>query len=351
MDYYRPLLTLSLAGSHATVNAVLELLNTKAGSLPFTPAISGVLTQEHGCQWQKGRVFSPEELLRDAPVHKRINGGTIGFLKKIPSDVFLDIDSAESDHGNETAAFLLEALHSGRHVITNNRAALAFHLPELQQAAERTHRLLRFESCLLDGLPVFNLRRYCLQGERIHRIRGILNSTSNYVLQRMAQGIVQINAVAEARAAGLCEQNPDFDLNGWDAALKVRILATALMDGSIDIAAIRRDDWNLHAAEIVARANKQGGRPAQIASIEYDGERITASVRLQTLAQDDAFFSLADYQYGLALKTDSVGELVLLGRTPGLRSRAFGFLADLMDIYTLHIKQQRPSLFDSEDSV
>ncbi len=348
MDYFRPLFTLSLAGTHPAIEAVLHLLREKSDSLPFTPAISGILTREHGCLWQKGRVFSPDELLHNPPAHKRINGGVIGFLKKVPSDVFLDVDSAESDDGRETAASLLAALESGRHVVSNNKSALAFHLSALLQSAEAARRMLRYESVLLDGLPVFNLKRYCLQTEGIVRIRGILNSTSNYVLQRMVQGVAQLNALAEARAAGITEQNPDFDLNGWDAALKAAILAQSFMGTLLQVSDIRRDDWSLRAPEVIARAQRQGGRPAQVVTIEHNEGRCSASVRLQNLQPGDPFYSLEGYEYGLALGSESIGELILMGKTPGLRSRAYGFLADLLEIYLQHVRKQRPSLFDAE---
>src|SRR5258706_8867068 len=93
----------------------------------------------------------------------------------------------------------------------------------------------------MDGVPVFSLAQRCLRGNTILRIEGILNSTTNFVLCEMERGLSLAAAVDGARRLGVAEADPRYDLDGWDAAVKVSALANVLLDAELVPEAVERE--------------------------------------------------------------------------------------------------------------
>ncbi len=348
MNYYRPVVRLVFIGFGHVARETVKLLHEKADTLPFSPAIAGIYTRKLGYRWVPGKAFFPHEILQELPPARRVQGGPLKFIERVQADVLIELTHPNiQDQGEPAASFLRAALNSGKHVVTANKGPIAFHYHELMQLARRNDRLLRFESTVADGLPIFNLVRYALPLTRIQRIRGLLNSTSNYVLSRMAAGVPQMRAVAEARAAGIAEADFQLDLDGWDSAMKCMVLANVLWQ-PIELENITRDTFDQRAHEIIARAATTGGKPQQVATLtRADSGEIHAAVRLQVTPPDDPLYCLGGYDLGVILETDTMGSLLMVEKSPGLRQTAFGVLADLVDIYYRGIAPRRqPSLFD-----
>jgi homoserine dehydrogenase len=157
----------------------------------------------------------------------------------LPSSVVVtsDVAAAASDPGADVVVELLggldpagpivlEALERGRSVVTANKHLLAARGPELEAAAVAGRATIRFEAAVGGGTPVLRLLADDLVGMRIERVRGVVNGTTNWILDRMAlDGLDAAAALAAAQAAGYAEADPGFDLEGIDAADKLVILA------------------------------------------------------------------------------------------------------------------------------
>ncbi len=350
MNYYRPVVRLAFMGYGHVARETIKLLHEKAASLPFSPAIAGIYTRKLGYRWVPGKAFFPHEILQELPPARRVQGGPHKFIERIQADVVIELTHPNiDDRGEPAAGYIRTALETGKHVVTANKGPIAFHYAELLSLARKHRRLLRFESTVADGLPIFNLVRYSLPLTRIRRVRGLLNSTANYVLSRMAAGVPQMRAVAEARAAGIAEADFQLDLDGWDSAIKCMVLANALWQ-PIELENITRDAFDQRAQEIIARAAASGGKPQQVVTLtRSENGDVHAAVRLQVTPPDDPFYSLSGYDLGLMLETDTMGNLFLVEQSPGLRQTAFGVLADLVDIYLRGIAPERePTLFDAD---
>jgi len=146
-------------------------------------------------------------------------------------DVLLnpDIDIlVELIGGYEPArTFVLRALHAGKHVVTANKAILAKYWSDIFEHARIYRRLIYFEGAVGGGIPVIQALNEGLAGNRIIKIAGILNGTTNFVLTRMSQlGITYAAALKEAQKAGFAEADPTFDVEGIDSAHKIAILAS-----------------------------------------------------------------------------------------------------------------------------
>ena len=115
------------------------------------------------------------------------------------------------------------------HAVTANKGPVVHGYRELSELAAQRGRRFLFESAVMDGAPIFSLFRGPLPAAELRGFNGILNSTTNLILERMEQGRTFDEAVAYCQRAGLAETDPSADVDGWDAAIKVAALATVLM--------------------------------------------------------------------------------------------------------------------------
>ncbi len=165
------------------------------------------------------------------------------FARTCPADLLVEITTLNPADGQPALDHVRAALESGKHVATANKGPIAHGLRELRALAAAQGVGLRFESTLLDGTPIINMMEYCLPVTEVISFRGLLNSTSNYVLSLMAGGMTLEDAVAEAQRAGVAEADPSNDLDGWDASVKATVIANALMGADIRPADVRRTGW------------------------------------------------------------------------------------------------------------
>ena len=118
-------------------------------------------------------------------------------------------------------------------MITANKGPVAFAYRRLAQAAERADRRFLFEGAVMDGVPIFNLVRETLPPVQILGFRGVVNSTTNFILTAMEQGQRFEDALAEMQARGIAEADASLDIDGWDAAAKTAALANVLLGANI----------------------------------------------------------------------------------------------------------------------
>lgn len=234
--------------------------------------------------------------------------------------------------GREPArSALVAALAAGRHVVTANKLVLAEDGAELQRlASERGARLLG-SAAVGGSAPV--LERVVALGRRVRAVRGVLNGTANLVLERLSFGASLESALDEARERGLAERDPGRgrgrDLDGSDAAAKLRVIAAALGAQRIDVA---REPLDASAASRACAARASGRRLRQVAELAFDGQGARASVRLVELGHEDALFDLPEVQNSAVL----YGDRGVLERVGGIGAgrwpTAEAVLGDLLEI-------------------
>jgi homoserine dehydrogenase len=224
------------------------------------------------------------------------------------------------------------ALAAGKSVVTANKGPIAHGYRELRALAEIRGVLLRFESTVMDGTPIFNMAEAALPATTISGFRGLLNSTSNYVLSRMAQGETLEKAVSGAQKLGIAEANPANDLEGWDASVKATVLANVLMGSDIRPGDVRRDGLGAEAMRAAQAALLPGQTLKQVAEAERVGESVSVRVRLVALPPGDALAHLSGMEAALTLHTDTMGDLTIIEGEGGPRQTAHGVMADLVAV-------------------
>ncbi|MCY0875224.1 MAG: homoserine dehydrogenase [Firmicutes bacterium] len=228
---------------------------------------------------------------------------------------------------------ITEALLAGKHVITANKELLAKHGDELMTLARRQGVRLLFEASVAGGIPIVHMVEAYLTANRILAIRGILNGTCNYILTKMEeQGLTFAEALYNAQELGYAEADPESDIEGYDAAYKLCILANLAFSQQTPITAVKRSGITT-LAPIDLRMAKQFGTALKLIGIArlVDG-RPELEVGLRFLAQGDALASVRDVFNAVTLTADVVGDLTFIGRGAGELPTASAVIEDLMEV-------------------
>jgi homoserine dehydrogenase len=157
-------------------------------------------------------------------------GSSVELIEKSASDLMVEATPTCIEDGEPGLTFIRHALSKGIHVVTPNKGPLVAAFKELTALAEKNGCEFLYEGTVAGAVPIFSLVRECLQGDRVLKISGILNGTTNYILSKMYFEETSFElALKEAQERGITERNPSYDIDGVDAACKVLILANAVM--------------------------------------------------------------------------------------------------------------------------
>ena len=340
-------LRIAILGYGNVGRALIAMLAEKADVLRnhhnLTVGVTGVMTRRAG-GWLAADGISPADVLASGwPVNGLPTGAeafaddSLIFAATAPADVLVELTTLDATTGQPALDHVRAALTAGKSVVTANKGPIAHAYRELRTLAEERGVALRFESTVMDGTPIFNMAAASLPATTIAGFRGLLNSTSNYVLSRMAQGETLEEAISGAQRLGIAEANPANDLEGWDAAVKATVLANVLLGADLRPADVRREGLGAEAMCQAHDALLPGQTLKQVAEAERIGDTVTARVRLEALSPGDLLAHLSGMEAGLTLRTDTMGDLTLIEGEGGPSQTAHGVLADLVAIATTKV--------------
>lgn len=254
------------------------------------------------------------------------------------ANVLIELTTMNPQSGEPALSHIHQALTIGMDVITANKGPIAHAGEELQTLARSRHVQLRFESTVMDGLPLLNLAEFTLPVVDIRGFRGLLNTTSSIVLRQMEQGKSLEEAIYLAQQIGVAEADPWHDLDGWDAAMKTTILANALLKARLTPPMIQRTGIrDLSQADVIAAA--QAGTPVRlVSSAQIIEGKTVATVRPERLQPADPLHSSKDGGI-VTLETEAMGNISLIEHDTNVKQTAYGVLSDLIIVLrTTHIK-------------
>jgi homoserine dehydrogenase len=277
------------------------------------------------------------DLVRKTGSIEGYEGGRKGLssletIRESNADVIVEVTWTNLKTGEPGLTHIRESLTSGRHVITSNKGPIAVAYPELKSLA-RSHKVfLRFESTVLSGTPALNLGLESLAGLDISSVRGIVNSTTNYILTEMEKGRSYAEALREAQGLGYAEADPTMDVEGWDAVGKVVILANAVMDGNLKVGDVERTGITGVSSEDVEEAKLEGRRIKLIAQAWKRDGVVKAKVSPEKIPLTDFLAHVNGTLNALTFTTDGLGEVTVIGRGAGGVEASHGLLSDLIVI-------------------
>ena len=246
--------------------------------------------------------------------------------------VVVETTTLDIVRGEPATRHIRTALAGGAHVVTANKGPVAFAYRALARAAARAGRRFLFEGAVMDGVPVFNLVRETLPSVRVKAFRGVVNSTTNFILTAMEQGRPFDAALKEMQARGIAEADASLDVDGWDAAAKTAALANVWLGADITPHDVDRRGITTADGPAAAAAMAAGRRLKLVARARREGRRIVARVAPEELPGDDPLARIEGQQNAIILETDLLDEIAVVQRGGNLTHTAYALLSDLVTI-------------------
>ncbi len=236
----------------------------------------------------------------------------------------------EAIGGTTTARVLVEsALRRGIRVVTANKALLAERGPQLQQLARTNGTRIDFEGAVAGAIPVVRCVRSGAAGVGITRVSGILNGTSNFVLDRVAEGASLADAIAVAQQLGYAEADPTRDLSGEDAEDKLRVLSWLIFGVDPSSLSVVRRGIDAETAAWAAHVAAEGDRVKLIATCSLEEGSLLARIVPTRVTHEDPWASVSGPSNRIVIESASAGALIFHGAGAGGRATAGAVLSDV----------------------
>jgi len=338
-------LKVALLGFGNVGRALASLLIAKNDTLraeyDLSIRVVGIQTGRHGT------AIDPNGILLNTALDAVRYGSSLGGLHRGTSitDSEAFIDACEADlifetvptnptDGMPALAYARQILGQGTHLVTANKGPVAFGYKELRQLAAEHGVGFFFESTVMDGGPVLAVGREGLPGAEVRQIRGIFNSTTNYILTRMEQEDLSFEAaLAAAQKIGIAETDPTLDIDGWDSSIKTVILANVLMGSDLRPADVDRTGIRGMALSDVQVAAEEGKRIRLLCEAwRDDSGKVQAGVHPERVPADNVLASVTGTTSIVDFETDVLPRLTIIEHDPGPKTTAYGMLADMINI-------------------
>jgi homoserine dehydrogenase len=328
-------LNVAVLGCGSVGSQVVRLLTEQAGDL-------------------QARVGAPVQLVGvavrriDAPREVEVPDGLLttdaaGLVARDDVDVVVEVIG-----GIEPArSLILAALEGGASVVTANKALLAEDGPTLFEAAEKAGRDLYYEAAVAGAIPILRPLRESLAGDRVTRVLGIVNGTTNFILDKMdTTGAGFEEALEEAQELGYAEADPTADVEGFDAAAKAAILASLAFHTRVTAADVHREGITDVTATDIASARDMGSvvkllAIAEVSTGSSGDEGVSVRVHPAMIPRSHPLASVREAFNAVFVESEAAGQLMFYGPGAGGAPTASAVLGDLVTVARNRLSETR----------
>ncbi len=330
----RPSLKLALLGCGSVGSQVVRLLREHQEDLTARVGVPIELV---------GVAVRRPELQRDADVPRELlTTDAAGLAARDDVDLVVEVIG-----GIEPArTLILTALENGASVVTANKSLLAEDGATLFAAAEKAQRDLYFEAAVAGAIPILRPLRESLAGDRVRRVLGIVNGTTNFILDKMdtvGSGFAEV--LEEAQALGYAEADPTADIEGYDAAAKAAILASLAFHTRVTAADVYREGITEVSAADVASARAMNSVVKLLAICELreapGGPAVSARVHPAMIPRSHPLASVREAYNAVFVESDAAGQLMFYGPGAGGAPTASAVLGDLVTVARNRLNEVR----------
>ena len=254
-------------------------------------------------------------------------------------DILVELTPLDIFSGEPAISHIKAGLNRGKSVITANKGPVAWAYRELKSLAAEKGALFLCETTVMDGSPVFNLVRETLPFCRVKEISGILNTTTNFILEEMEAGQSFEEALEEGRRRGFVEADPSADLEGWDAAAKVTALMNVLMDAGITPLQIDRQGIGGITEEQLKDAASRGKSIKLLCRGWMEDGVPHGKVGPEEVDRKSLMAVIDGTSSVVSIETDLMGKLSVLEHNPEIEQTAFGIFSDLIHLLKRQVNQ------------
>ena len=332
--------------------AIIGLGVVGSGFLNLLQEKRDILSQSYGldfdvvavCDKVRGSIFNPagvdiDIVIKESPASEALEGerGLTSFeiIERPEVDVIVEATPTNLKTGGIGLEHARRALGAGKHFISTNKAPPALAYKELMGLAESNHVYYGYEGTVLSGTPAICMAIEGLPATKFFSIRGVLNGTTNFMLERMELDNMDFDeALALAQSLGYAESNPSSDVDGWDACAKVVIMANNILGANIT-----PDDVKVKGLRGVTRgdvkaARADGNRIKMVGSVMFDESgALVAKVSPEIVGSDDPLYSVKGVTNAVSFETDTTETVTVMGPGAGGRSAGYAMLYDLVELH------------------
>ncbi|MBE0523878.1 MAG: homoserine dehydrogenase [Methanosarcinales archaeon] len=327
---------LSIIGFGAVGQGVARALINKLDELKK----SGIDLKVVAISDSHGSCINPKGIDLEAALQRKVETGSVAtskissieVIKNVEHELMIDVTPTNIDDGEPGLSYILEAFKKGLHVVTSNKGPLALKYGELCHEAKKNRVQFRFEATVGGAMPILNLAKDALAGNRIIGIEGILNGTCNYILSRMfEEGLPYKHVLGEAQELGIAETDPTYDVEGIDTACKLVILANSIFGMDVTYDDVEITGITKITAEALMLAGAEGMVIKLIGEVR-DGDDAILCVAPRLVPKSHPLVVGGTLNVAL-LKTDMAGPISVTGRGAGSLETASAILSDVIAIY------------------
>jgi homoserine dehydrogenase len=252
--------------------------------------------------------------------------------EKADYDILIELTPLAIFTGQPAIDHITAALSRKKHVITANKGPIAWAYESLRGLAEKNGVCFFHETTVMDGTPVFNLVTDTLPFCRVTEVEGILNSTTNYILEELANGKSYPDILEEGRRRGFVEADPSMDTEGFDAAAKTAALLNVLMRANITPDDISREGIGHITPERMKEAETRGNVIKLLCRGVIENGKVTGSVSPKEIRKGDLFASITGTSSVVRITTDLMGAVSIVEHDPEIEQTGYGIFSDLIRI-------------------
>lgn len=279
-----------------------------------------------------------------------LEGGLSGpsFIEASRADVLIEAGPSDFRTGGPGLGYIRSALSVGRDTIVISKGALVHSGKELRELARRSGALMKLSGAAAAALPTIDLVNHSLKGCTVLEVEGILNATTNYLLDAMMKrGIGFDAALREAQLGGFAESDPRNDTEGWDTASKLLILANFGLDADLTMDDLTVEGIQSVTEERIKAWRREGLVPKLVGSLARADSTFRAAVGIRTYPLADPFANICGKDKAIRIVTDAMGETIAIGSGKEPLATAAAALKDLEHILTVrtadHLLKEGPA--------
>lgn len=271
-----------------------------------------------------------DDLTKYKYFNKDININTI--IKNKDIETLVELTNTDLKTGGAGLNHITLALENKINVVTGNKGPIVLEYNNLKEIAAKNKVKLLFGCTTGGALPTLNAGTYDIAGAEITKIEGILNGTSNYILTEMYENNDDYEVVLKkAIKEKIAEANYSYDVEGYDTAAKILIVANALMDANLKLEDIKTEGITKVIIEEILREKEKGNKPKLIGSVYKEENKIRAEVKLKFINKKHGLYSVDGKNKGITYYTDTLGEISVIGGASGTRNAAAAILRDIIN--------------------
>jgi homoserine dehydrogenase len=254
------------------------------------------------------------------------------IAENVDYDILFELTPLEIFSGQPAIDHIKAALSRKKHAVSANKGPIAWAYESLSDLAEKNKVLFYHETTVMDGTPLFNLVDETLKFCKIKEVKGILNSTTNFVLEEIAKGKPYKEVIEEGKKRGFVEEDPAMDIEGWDAAAKTAALLNVLMGANITPLDVDRKGIEDIDYEQIKEAEKRGNMIKLICYGGIEDGKVVARVKPEEVNKNSLLATITGTTSIVSITTDLMGTISVVEHEPEIEQTAYGVFSDLVRV-------------------